>query len=105
MALNGSKWLMGGGEPVAINLFSSVPWIASYNSTSFLDLTAMLPRYATGLNSDSSALSIVNSPSKGFWLIGGYSGNNGMLLDYQRGLSDLSNLTGDMTYVNWVAAS
>jgi hypothetical protein len=105
MAWNGSKWLIGGGEPVAINLFSSVPWIASYNSTSFVDLTAMLPLYSTGLNSDSSILSIVNSPSRGFWLIGGYSGNNGMLLDYRGSLSDLSNLTGDMTYVNWVATS
>jgi len=101
MAWNGSTWLLGGGEPVALDLQPSIPWIASYNSTSFDDLAAVLPQYSTHVNS--SILSIAYSPSKGYWVIGGYSGNSGMLLEYQSSLSDLSNLTGDMTYVNWIA--
>jgi hypothetical protein len=104
MAWNGSVWLMGGGEPVAINGHSSSAWLASYNSASFVDLTTMMPQYLE-VSQNSSILSISSSSTQGYWIIGGYSNGNGILLEFQSGMADLSNLTGDMSYVIWVAAT
>ncbi|MFI5420399.1 MAG: hypothetical protein ACHQ1H_05485, partial [Nitrososphaerales archaeon] len=101
---NGTVWLLGGGEPVAVNVVSSAPWLAMYNSSKFTDLTTQLPSYATLANSSSSVLTISYSYYSRYWMIGGYSDrNHGMLLTYQgEQVQDLSNLTGDMSYVNWV---
>ena len=107
LSWNGTTWLIGGGEPVAVDVVRSVGWLALYNSSRFTDLSKQLPLDATTTNTSSSVLTIVHSPSEGYWLAGGYSKtNHGMLLKYQRQeVMDLSNSTGDMSYVNWVAAT
>jgi hypothetical protein len=102
---NGSSWLIGGGEAVALNTFESFSWLVSYNSTTFLNLNSALPSYATGVDSDSSVLSIVLSSASNAWIIGVYAGDKGMLLSYNGSTEDLSNLTGDMNYVIWVGSS
>ena len=101
---NGTTWLLGGGEPIALNALSSAPWLASYNSSTFDDLSSRLPSYIT--NSSSSILTISPSNYGSYWMVGGYSRiNHGMLLKYQGDeIVDMSNMAGDMSYVNWVEA-
>jgi hypothetical protein len=107
LSWNGRTWLIGGGEPVAIDVVPSLGWLALYNSSKFTDLSNQLPLSVATTNSSSSILTIVHSSSDGYWLAGGYSKtNHGMLLKYQKQeVMDLSNSTGDMSYVNWVAAT
>jgi hypothetical protein len=105
VAWNGSTWLIGGGDAVAMDTFASAAWLASYGSAGFADLSGALPINASQTNSDASVLSIASSPQYG-WLIGGYIGNSGMLLSYDFGnTTNLSGLTGDMSYVTWVGPS
>jgi len=105
VAWNGSAWLIGGGDAVAMGTFASAAWLASYGSAGFEDLSSALPNNTTLANSDASVLSIASSPEYG-WLIGGYLGNSGMLLSYNFGsTTNLSGLTGDMSYVTWVGPS
>jgi hypothetical protein len=102
---NGSSWMIGGGEAVALDHFSSYAWLVSYNSSGFFNLNSALPAYATNVDADSSVLSIALSSSLDSWIIGGYVGHNGMLFSYNGSTEDLSNLTGDMSYVIWVGNS
>ena len=105
MGWNGSEWLLGGGTPVASYSFLSSAFLYSYNSTSFSNLTPSLPKYIDEGNSESSILSIASS-TRDSWVIGGYAGNAAVLLVYDgTSITDLSNLTGDMSYVNWVGIS
>ncbi len=104
LAWNGSTWLIGGGDAVAMGALSSAPFLASYNSTNFTDLTHVLPNSAIQAGGDASVLSIASSPTYG-WIIGGYLGTGGMLLSYNSGSAvNLSGLTGDMSYVDWVGS-
>jgi hypothetical protein len=105
IAWNGTIWLLGGGQPVAFSSSWSSAWIASYDKSSFLDLTSILPHYAIGINADSSILSIAASSSRHSWIIGGYASNNAMLLELNLNINDYSNLTGDMSYITWVGTS
>jgi len=102
---NGSDWIIGGGAAVALSSFASHAWLVGYNSKKFTNLSSALPSYATNVGVDSSVLSIATSPSLGSWIIGGFANNNGMLLRYNGTTDDLSNLTQDMSYVNWVGSS
>ena len=104
VAWNGSTWLIGGGDAVAMGTISSAPFLASFNSTNFTDLTSALPSGAIQSDSDASVLSIAPSPVYG-WIIGGYLGTGGMLLSYDTGSAvNLSQLTGDLSYVIWVGS-
>jgi hypothetical protein len=41
----------------------------------------------------------------GFWVTGGYSGNQGILFAYNNGfLTDYSRIVSGVTYVNWVSS-
>jgi hypothetical protein len=103
LAWNGTAWLIGGGEAVAINTLSSEAWLASFSPGSgFIDLSGNLPANVTMGGGISSILSIAPNPQGG-WVIGGYSGSNGLLLTYNNGETlDLSGLLGDMNYAIWV---
>jgi hypothetical protein len=102
---NGSVWLMGGGVAIGISSFTSHAWLVSYDSKHFSDVSSALPSYVVNVDADSSVLSIVSSRSLDSWIIGGFVNNNGMLLRYNGTTDDLSNLTQDMSYVNWVGSS
>ena len=105
VAWNGSSWLIGGGNAVAMNGFASSAFLASFDSSGFVNLSNALPENATLPGSDASVLSIASSPNYG-WIIGGYQGAGGLLLSYTSGSAvNLSTLTGDMTYVDWVGTS
>ena len=96
---NGQSWMVGGGTPVA-QLTQSQDWIATYTSGGFVDLSSALPLYISNATQTSSILTI--TAANEFWIIGGYSGNQGTLFLYEDGyLSDYSSLVSDMTYVNW----
>ena len=100
IAWNGQSWIIGGGTPIA-QLTPSHAWVASYTSTGFVDLSYMLPSYVTDATQSSSILTITSA--NGGWTIGGYSGNQGILLAYNDGsLTDYSRLVSSLTYVNWV---
>jgi len=95
---------LGGGEAVAIDTVFSRAWLASFNGSTFTDLTGKLPAASILDNSSSSVLSIASSSQIG-WIIGGYVNNNGMLLNYDNDtMTDLSGLAGDMSYVIWVGS-
>ena len=101
IAWNGQSWIIGGGTPIA-QLTSSHAWIASYTSTGLVDLSYMLPSYLSDATQSSSILTI--TVANGAWTIGGYSGNQGILLAYNYGtLTDYSRLVSSLTYVNWVS--
>jgi hypothetical protein len=100
LAWNGSTWMLGGGTPVA-QLLPSVAWVATYTSSTFVDLTSLLPAYVFRVNQTSSVLTI--APGHQFWVIGGRSNKQGMLLKYENdSFTDISSLAEDMSYVNWV---
>jgi hypothetical protein len=62
----------------------------------------MLPSYLSDATQSSSILTI--TVANGAWTIGGYSGNQGILLAYNYGtLTDYSRLVSSLTYVNWVS--
>lgn len=102
IAWNGSSWMLGGGSPVA-QLTRNVAWLASYAANRFVDLSFSLPDYVSQLRqSGSSVLSI--SPADSSWVVGGYSDNHAVLLQFGKGsLVDLSRLVSDMSYVIWVS--
>lgn len=102
---NGTSWLIGGGEAVAIDTFYSEPFLASYNSSTFENLTSALPSNMTEGASNTSVLSLAWNPQYG-WIIGGYSYGAGMLLIYNEGsTTNLSGLVAGMNYVIWVGSS
>jgi hypothetical protein len=101
---NGTTWLLGGGLAKAYDSGSSAAWIVSYNSTTFTDLTGLLPSGSSHPKIASSVISIVYAPVIQSWIIGGYRDNESMLVIIQndgRAL-DVSGLVSDMTYVNWI---
>ena len=101
IAWNGQTWMLGGGTPI-VQLTTGHAWIASYNSTSLVDLASALPSYMANETQTSSILSI--AVSNGMWILGGYSGDQGVLLAYHGGfLTDDSNLVSGFTYVDWVS--
>jgi len=105
IAWNGSSWLLGGGAPVAVSSGSpSSGWLATFNSISFGDLSSKLPASMTEANVSSSVLSISYSKSGGYWAIGGYSNQSGLLLLFERNgqVKDLSNLITETSYIDWV---
>jgi hypothetical protein len=101
IAWNGQSWLIGGGTPVA-QLTPSRAWIAAYASAGFADLSPILPTYVSNATQSSSILTITSV--SGGWIIGGYSGKQGIFLAYNDGaLIDYSSLISGLTYVNWVS--
>ncbi len=104
VAWNGSEWLIGGGDAVAMSSITSSAFLASYDSSGFTNLSSALPDNATLSGSNASLLSIASSPTFG-WIIGGYSSGAGLLLSYVSGKAvDLSGLTGDISYIDWVGS-
>jgi hypothetical protein len=100
LAWNGSAWLLGGGTPVA-QLLPSNAWVAVYKFSTFLDLSSLLPHYVTQANITSSVLTIAAANQS--WVIGGFIDKHGMLLTYDdSSFTDISSLTDDMSYINWV---
>jgi len=98
---NGQSWMIGGGIPVA-QVIPSQAWIATYTSAGFVDLSPTLPSYISNATRTSSILTI--TAAKEFWIIGGYSGDQGTLFVYNDGyVADYSSLVNDMTYVNWAS--
>ena len=98
---NSQSWLIGGGTPVA-QLTPSHAWVAAYTSSGFVDLSSTLPSYISNATQTSSILTITSA--NGFWMIGGYSGNQGILFTYNDGfLTDYSRLVSGLTYVDWVS--
>ena len=101
IAWNGQEWMIGGGAPVAL-VAPSQAWIATYNSAGFVDVSSALPAYISNATQTSSILTI--SAANEFWIIGGYSGNQGTLFVYNDAyLTDYSSLVSGMTYVNWAS--
>jgi len=98
---NGASWMIGGGTPVA-QLTASRAWFASYSSNGFMDLSTTLPVSISELSSSILTIASVN----GGLMIGGYSGNQGILLAYNDGaVTDYSRLVSTLTYVNWVSGT
>ena len=98
---DGRSWIIGGGPPIA-QLSVGNAWVATYTSTGFVNLSSTLPSYVSNHTQTSSILgiTIVN----GIWILGGYSGEKGILLTYNEGfLTDYSRLVSDLTYVDWVS--
>jgi hypothetical protein len=102
IAWNGQSWIIGGGTPLA-QLTPSHAWVATYTSSGFVDLSSTLPSYVSNVTQTSSILTITSV--NGFWMIGGYTGNEGILLAYSDGFfTDYSRLVSGLTYVNWVSS-
>ena len=102
IAWNGQSWLIGGGTPIA-QTPPSQAWLASYSSTGFVDLSSTLPLYILNGTDDSGILTITFVD--GIWILGGYSGAQGILLGYNEGVStDYSSLVAGFTYVDWVSS-
>jgi len=96
---NGQSWMIGGGTPVA-QLTPSHAWLASYTSDNFSDLSTTLPSYVSEQSSSILTITSVN----GVLMVGGYSGNQGILLAYNEGaVTDYSRLVSSLTYVNWIS--
>jgi len=101
IAWNGQTWLIGGGEPVG-QIAPSHAWVTAYTSAGFVDLSPTLPSYASNVTQASSVLTIASLD--GFWMIGGYSADQGILFAYNDGVvTDYSNLVSGMTYVNSIS--
>jgi len=97
IAWNGSAWMLAGGAPIA-QLLPYNAWAATYSSAGFVDLS--LPTHIVG-GQDSSLLTVAFLNDS--WVLGGYSGEHGLLLWYRDGsFVDLSRLLGDMSYVTWI---
>ena len=103
IAWDGQSWIVGGGTPIAQLTPSSNAWVASYDSAGFADLSYLLPSYVSNATQSSSILTIASA--NGFWMVGGYSGNQGILFTYTDGfLTDYSSLVSGLTYVDWVSS-
>jgi len=99
---NGQSWIIGGGTPVA-QLTPSHAWFATYTSPGFVDVSSALPSYVSNGSQSSSILTITSM--NGVWVMGGYSGNQGILLAYNDGfVTDYSSLVTGLTYVNWISS-
>jgi len=102
IAWNGESWMIGGGAPIAQLTPTSTAWIATYSSASFVNLSATLPSYVSNAIQSSSILTI--TAVSGFWMVGGYSDNQAILLAYnEQTPTDYSSLVSGLTYVNWVS--
>ena len=102
IAWNGESWMLGGGTPIA-QVGLNPAWLADYSAAGFLDLSSMLPSYFTNSTQGSSILAITSL--NGIWILGGYSGDRGVLLSYNEGvLTDYSNLVNGLTYVDWMSS-
>ena len=102
IAWDGQSWIIGGGTPVA-QLTPSHAWFATYTSPGFVDLSSALPSYVSNGSQSSSILTITSM--NGVWVMGGYSGNQGILLAYNDGfVTDYSSLVTGLTYVNWISS-
>jgi hypothetical protein len=102
IAWNGQSWMIGGGTPIA-QLTPSHAWLAAYSPAGFVNLSSELPSYVTNGTQSSSILTITSA--NGLWILGGYSGNHGILLTYKEGLlTDYSDLVLGLTYVDWVSS-
>lgn len=100
IAWNGKFWVIGGGTPIAQTGVGNA-WLASYSSGGFVNLSSALPSYVN--TEPSSILSI--TVANGILILGGYSGNRGILFAYEDGrLTDYSSLVRQFTYVDWVFA-
>jgi hypothetical protein len=107
IAWNGSTWLLGGGVIVAIPYQGmSSAWLASFSNPSTItdETSKFLSSY---VQKDSAAILSIAS-AKNTWVVGGYSGNQSLLLQIDQNTSaitNLSNLVDDMQYVIWVGIS
>jgi hypothetical protein len=98
---NGQSWLIGGGTPIAL-LTRNHAWFAIYSMSKFVDLSSALPSYVSNATVPSTILTI--TPANHMWILGGYSGNQGILFAYNDAyVRDYSSLVKDMTYINWVS--
>lgn len=103
IAWNGQSWMIGGGTPIA-QLTAGNAFLATYSSAGFVDISSTLASYVTGQTVASSILGI--AAAKGMWILGGYSGNHGILFAYDNGLlTDYSTFVRELTYVDWVLAT
>jgi hypothetical protein len=102
---NGTTWMIGGGTPIAITSPQSSAWAVTYDGFSkFTDLSRFLPSYLTAPVQVSSILTVTYTNN--YWIFGGYSDGRGALLFYANNtFNDISDLVGEMSYVNWVGAS
>ena len=102
IAWYGQSWMIGGGTPIA-QITTGNAWIASYDSAVLVNLSSVLPFSVIRREEASSILAM--AAENGMWILGGYSGNHGILFAYDEGLlTDYSSLVRQFTYVNWVSA-
>ena len=102
IAWNGSTWMLGGGAPVAQRT-PNVAWLASYEGNVFVDLSSSLPKYVGQPQYVGSSILSICATDTG-WIVGGYSDNHAVLLQYENGLIlDISPFVSNMEYVIWVA--
>ena len=99
IAWNGSAWMLAGGAPIA-QLLPYNSWAVTYSSAGFVGLS--LPTHiVSGQNSSLLTVAFLNDS----WILGGYSGEHGLLLWYRDGsVVDLSHLIGDTSYVTWIGS-
>jgi len=101
IAWDGRSWMIGGGPAIA-QLSTGNAWVAAYTSAGFVNFSSVLPSYVSNKTQTSSilAITLVN----GIWVLGGYSGEQGILLTYNEGfLTDYSRLVSGLSYVDWVS--
>jgi hypothetical protein len=105
IAWNGTAWMIGGGTPIAVTSPQSAAWAVTYDGSSkFTNLSPFLPSYLTAPVQVSSILTVTYT--NGYWIFGGYSDGRGALLYYANNtFNDISDLIGEMSYVNWVGSS
>jgi hypothetical protein len=102
IAWDGQSWMIGGGPPIA-QLSLGHAWITVYTSTGFVNLSSTLSASISNYTQSSSILGITTV--SGIWILGGYSGNKGVLLAYNDGfLTDYSRVVRGLTYVDWVSS-
>jgi hypothetical protein len=102
---NGTAWMIGGGTPIAITSPQYAAWAVTYDGSSkFTDLSQFLPSYLTAPVQVSSILTVAHANA--YWIFGGYSDGRGAFLLYaNHSFIDISDLIGEMSYVNWVGVS
>ena len=99
---DGVSWQIGGGAPVATTE-PLTAWAASYDGTSFTDLTSLIPSYIANAAQGSSILTITTSEDTRFF--GGYANDRGFLFSLANSaVTDLSGMIKDVTVVNWVGS-
>jgi hypothetical protein len=97
IAWNGQSWMIGGGTPIA-QAIPNHAWLATYGPVGFFDLTPYLT-----INTQASSILAITS-ANGTWILGGYSGDQGILLTYNGLFTDYSTLVNGLTYVDWVSS-